>query len=344
MKENKFASAMLGVAFAAFVAIYFFSGSKSTAYEDAKEEYDRNALRYSQLSRTKPFPSPASLTERKKEVSEYRTQVEELQAELVKFRPEKFVRISPSEFTTRVKEVATSLKEKYDGSGIAYPEKWQAGFEEYTSGVARDDATNYLNYQLEAFNWLFETLITAGPTELSNVYRPRLAVEDGKPMWEAPMLGRRPDPNAVEPPYHALPVELTFLGSESSLRNFLVALANADAEKGEPFFMIRSVRVQNTRADEPPKKSDATFKAAPVIEEEDPFGDFGFPGEDADPGGEGVEPEEDGGEPVPLPDFAPQPAGGEQILGRILGGEELYVFLQLELVFFRDEVELPEVK
>ena len=34
--------------------------------------------------------------------------------------------------------------------------------------------------------------------------------------------------------------------------------------------------------------------------------------------------------------------GSEQILGQVLGAEELNVFLQLELLLFKDDVELPE--
>ena len=198
----------------------------------------------------------------------------------------------------------------------------------------------------------------AGPSELLNVHRPPLPVERGEPMVPTvEKRGRKPRQAAQTPqkPFFALPIELTFRGREASLRRLLGALADSK----EYFFVVRSMRVQNVKYDTPPKSKDVEFEAPKPAEGIDLFGDFDFedlPGEDGGSGedatdgatDEGETPPDgeapEGGEPEPEPEAEADAPGGERILGQVLGAEELHVFLQLELILFRDDVELPAVK
>lgn len=349
IKENTFAAGLLLVAFAAIIGTYLFAGSRTKAFDESKAAFDASASRYTDLARIQPFPSAANLEARRKDVVAYRGQVEGLQKALLTYRPEKFEKIRPGEFTTRINEVGKALKASYTTAGIAYPEKWQLGFETYTSSPPRDGATDFLNYQLSAFDWLYQSLAKSGLSELLNVYRTKLPVEDGKPMGGGQQGGKgkqRSNNAGSAKPYYVLPVELTFKGREASLRKFLEELANSK----EYFFVVRNMRVQNQRAEAPPKKSDANFKAevAPAADDAgDPFAGFDFviPGEEGDDTGIGddvPEGEDDAIEPS-APEVNPQDSG-EQILGQVLGAEEVFVFLQLELLLFRDNVALPEVQ
>jgi hypothetical protein len=351
IKENKFAAAMLAVAVVAIVGTYLFSGTQSEDYEGSLGAFQTSSGDYSSLVRTEPYPDPAGLEAYRKDIVAYKGQVEGLQKALLAFRPEKFEKVRPAEFTTRINEVGNALRKIYDKNGIKYPEKWQLGFEGYTSSPPQDNATDFLNYQLDGLNWLYTALAKSGPSELLNVYRSRLPIEDGEPMGVAPpsgnQRGRGKQQAGPVDPYFTLPVELTFRGPESSLRKFLTEISNSK----KYFYVVRAMRVENTKGEIPPKKSDANFKAEEAPEVSDPFGagvfDFVIPGDD------GAPPAEEGEEPAPEEDapaadvVLPEvdaPASGEQILGRVLGGEEVFVFLELELILFQDNVALPEVK
>lgn len=361
IKENKFAAGMLGIAIVALIGTYFFSSSKSEAYDKAKADYDQKSSNYSNLIRTEPFPNAANQEAYRKSVVAYRGQVEGLQQSLLAFRPKEFKKIRPADFNTRIVEVGNKLKATYEQNGIKYPDKWQLGFETYTTSPPRDSATDFLNYELDALSWLYLTLAKSGPSELLNVYRTKLPVEDGKQMGGGGNQGnnrgnqRNRGQAGGNKPYFAMPVELTFRGKESALRNFLSELGSSK----EYFFVVRSMRIQNAKAEIPPKKSDAKFKPAAVApaagDAGDPFEGFEFviPGEEGeDEGEEGADDGEDGedagaddaADDAPVVEPAPELGGGEQILGQVLGAEELNVFLQLELIFFRDNVKLPEVK
>ena len=338
VKENKIEAGLLALAIAAGIGAYFLAGSKSEQYDDAKESFDMAAGQLRNLESRKPYPSAGKLEDRKKEVVEYRGKVEGLQKALLTYRPEEFKKIRPAEFTTKMNEVGQSLHALYDSRNIVYPAKWQMGFEVYTASPPKDEATDYLNYQLEGLQWLFAELAAAGPAELLNVYLAPLPVEQGKPMM----------PKGASKPYHELPVEITFRGRERALRGILSSLASSKNH----FFVVRSLRVQNSKMDKAPRSSDVKFEDAPVgLPADDPFKDlegFVFPDdavEPADPAqpGEGVvEPEPVEPEPAPAPPA--EAAAGERVLGQVLGAEELHVFLQLDLILFRDNVNLPEIK
>jgi len=332
IKDNKFAAALLLVAILGAIGAYLFSDKKSAAYDAAKEEFDMGASTLQRLEGRKPYPNAANLEDRRKEVVKYRGKVEGLQKALLSFRPENFAKITPAEFTTQLNEVGEGLKSTYTDRGIAFPDAWQMGFEIYTSSPPKDASTAYLDYQLSGLEWLYEQLAAAGPDELLNVCRPVLPIEKGDPMMPSPERGSQ---QAATPPYFALPVELTFRGRESSVRKLLSALADSK----EFFFVVRSVRVQNVKFGVPPSLSDVEFEDDAAEAADDLFADFP---DDTDMD-DGTTPAEGDS---PVPDLEPeedQPGAG-RILGQVLGDEELHVFLQLELILFRGDVELPAVK
>lgn len=344
-KENKFEAGLLVLAIAAAIGTWFFAGSKTEQYDEAKDRFDMAATQLNNLEGRKPYPNQENLDDRKKSVLAYRGKVEGLQNALTTFRPEEFKKVSPAEFTTKMNEVGESLHSLYDAKNIAYPEKWQMGFEPYTASPPRDEATAHLKFQLDAMEWLFKELAAAGPSELLNVYRAPLPVEKGEPMQK----------KGDSTPFFEMPVEITFRGRESALREFLSTLADSK----EYFFVVRSVRVQNTKADKAPRTSDVKFDNAPVglPAGGDPFEGFdglSFPTdpEPATPedpaapadGGAGDGADDGGVEPAPVVP-APAPAAeGERILGQVLGAEELHVFLRLDLILFKANVNLPEIK
>jgi len=332
IKQNKFEAMLLLVVVVIAIGIFMFGNSQGAAYEEDLSRFEDANSRVTQHESAAPFPNDAHVDDRRAQVTAFQGDVEGLQKSLVAFHPAEFSKISPAEFTTRLNETSEKLKALY-GDKIEFPEQWQAGFEAYTSSPPKDQATDFLSYELVAMEWIFTTLAKAGPSALLNVYRPKLPIETGASMEpEAPgnSRARRSRSKVASKPYYKLPLELTFRGKESTLREFLSALAGSK----EHFVAVRSMRVSNSNPNAP-SESDAEFDddGVDAAEEEegafDAFSGFEFPeeegGEDGDE--EAVEEEE--------------VVEGQRILGQVLGAEELNVFLSLEIHFFRDDVELP---
>lgn len=357
IKENKFEAALLGIVILAAIGAFVVGGKKGGEYQLQKDLYADNARKKATLESKNPYPNEPNVEAYENEVAEYRSVIDKLQEEFLAFRPKDFANVTPAAFTQQLNAAKQQLRDLYQAEGIEFPEnEWQLGFSQYTDSPPRDDATAYLKYELEALEWLFTTLAESSPSALLNVYRAELPVEKGQPMegGEEDSGGRRSRPRRIgteeTPPYYELPVELTFKAPEPAVREFLSELVSND----QYFFVIRSLRIQNEKRDSAPEKDDVEFDAAPAGGGggNDAF-DNAFENEliPADPAPGDPAP----GEFPPLDGDLPpldQPAlpglepSGERILGQVLGSEELFVFLELELLLFKpaEAVAMPDIQ
>ncbi|MCB1131677.1 MAG: Amuc_1100 family pilus-like protein, partial [Verrucomicrobiae bacterium] len=219
------------------------------------------------------------------------------------------------------------------------PDAYFCGFERYKTELARSNATGILTYELGYVRQLMQELAKAGIDELKNVHRPALAEENGTQF--------QPGPNDVA---RAMPLEITFSGTEESVRKFFTALANP--ENG--FVVVRSLRVSNSKRGVPPKAGDAKFdnpsKAAPAAgTAADLFsGGFVLPGEEeeaapaeGDAAAENDATAADAPEETPAPSPEPESSDSSRILQQVLGSEDVQVFVRIDLMQFLPAKELP---
>jgi hypothetical protein len=221
-----------------------------------------------------------------------------------------------------LKAANDEVRAAFDKSRTSVPEAFFLGFENYRTSLADSDATAILNRQLDALRRLMLALAASGAAELKNIHRPGLIEENGGSYQSAA--------NEVA---RALPVEISFVGREKAVREFLSAVAKP---KDGLYFVIRSLRISNTKS-EPPRTGDVTFiapEATPAPAQgtaEDIFG-----------GGFNLPKSEDGQETQPAPESAAPTTGEDnRILAQVLGNEDLQVFLRLDLMQFLPPKELP---
>lgn len=354
IKENKSEAALIIVTFLLAVVIYLFGSKKSGIYSEHKEFYDGAASAVTSLKGKKPFPTKDNVKEFESELAADRVVVEALQTKLLAYRPAELKTITPSDFIDKLNAQRTKLVESLDAAQIEFPgEKFHMGFERYTSAPPRDGATGYLDYQLDALSALYDNLVKVRPSALVNIHRKQLPIEtgpsmDAKSKADAPKTsGRRtrsrPRSSAkaesAGPPFYRLPLELTFKANEPAARRFIAAVTSDP----KYYFVIRSLRIQNEKRDKAPKKDDVEFDKAPVTGAGGDEFSNSFETDLIPEGDPAPEPEGD-----PLPDLAPEPADdpeeeGERVLGQVLGAEEVFVFLQLDLILFKgkEDAKLP---
>jgi hypothetical protein len=153
------------------------------------------------------------------------------------------------------------------------------------------------------------------------VYRPAAVEENGGTYQPAPADVAR-----------YFPFEITFKGSESSVREFLNSLGEAESH----YFIVRCIRIQNER-DTPPRVADAKFETAAAESAPDNlFGDGFFVPDGAEEPGEEVGVEA-------APEAAPTvELDTSRILAQVLGGEDLVVFVRFDIAMFLPAKELPK--
>lgn len=326
IKDNKFMVGLGGGTLVGVILLFVAGSSGGRRYDSAMEEFSSAGGEVGSILKLPLSPKPENRDGKSKALDEYRKSVESLQAAFEPFRPKELKNVSPQEFTTRLKAVNDEVRKAFDDMETKVPDPFFCGFEKYKTELARGSATGMLDYQLGGIRNLMLALAKSGASELKNLHRPVLPEEDGKEFKPA-------DTDVAR----ALPLEITFVGPEKSMRAFVSSIVKPEGQ----YAVIRSIRVSNTKKD-PPKAADAKFEkpAAPKpAASADVFsGGFVLPGE---------EPKTDEKKPAPAPAPAPAPeaapADGDtsRILSQVLGSEEVQVFLRMDLMQFLPEKKLP---
>lgn len=321
-QENRF-PIILGAGTAVVVgALAYWGISSSGKYGAAKDDYDAAAAEISRLTRGDAYPDAANVSAKEKAVSEYRAGVDEMQKTFDKYRATKLENVGVDDFGDALRVARRELAEKFEASETEMPADAHLGLGVYTRETVNAKNTGVLLYQLKAFEYLFDSLAKARITKLTNIYRPQLPEERGS---EVDLQGRS---------YREHPIEISFVGRESSLRDFLSALDDSE----EYSYVVRSLRVRSSKQ-VPPNARDAKFEQ-PKEETEaaNPFGagGFAFPEDEEEPAAE----EETAEVVEEEADTSSQDSS--QILKQVLGDEMVEVFVRIDVIQFLDPKPLPQ--
>jgi len=322
IKDNPFVAALSGITVVVTGALVFVGSHSSGTYQEHLDAYTADAATVAEAEKLSIYPSSANSSAKRKALSDYRSDLNKLQASFDSYRPESLKKLTGQEFIGNLKEADKKAREAFAESKTTVPDAFFLGFEAYKGGaLAKEGATGILDYQLGAASELFLALAKAAPTELKNVYRAPLVEETG---------GTFDPKDAV---FRPLSMEVTFTGTERSVREFLTAVEGSDAH----YYSIRTIRINNAK-DKGPSPADAKFEAAKPAggaAGSDPFGGGGFviPGEATPPPAAAA--------PAAAAPAAAAPDKG-RILQKVLGDEEISVFLRIDVLQFLPTKELPK--
>lgn len=321
IKDNKFLVTLGGSTLVAAVALFVVGSNGRARYQSALADFSSAADEATKFERLPLYPNEVNRDGKSKALDEYAEAVGKLQEAFGKFRPDELKNVSPQDFTTELKGVNEEVLKAFDASQTKLPETFFCGFENYKEKLALTGSTGILSYQLGGIRNVLMALAKAGASELKNLHRVPLPEESGGVYEPAAGDVARP-----------LSLEITFTGSEKSVRRFLSSIANTDSQ----FVVVRSLRVANAKK-MPPRASDAQFDkstttakpAKPAADE----GDEGFFPSDDEAADAGADAGEKAGKKAE-PEEKPAPATSSRTLFQVLGTEELQVFLRLDLMLF----------
>lgn len=323
IKENKFIAGLAGGTFLGAIILLFVGSLGSSKYDQAKEKFDTASGEAAGYEKSPLYPKVENKAGKSKALGEYRQAVETLQTVFEPFRPKEIKNSSPQEFTDRLLAANTEIRKAFTDAGTVVPEPFFVGFERYKTTLAPGNITGILDYQLKSVTRLMLAMSAAKMGELKNVYRPTLPEEDGQTFTAADTAAAR-----------NFPFELTFTGTEDSVRKFFSAITKPD----DQYVVIRSLRIGNMKKD-PPRAADAQFekpeasatKAAAAGGADIFSGGFVLPGE-TPPAAAGKAEDTTA---------ASQPVDSSRILSQVLGMEQIQVFVRLDLLEFLPAKKLP---
>lgn len=318
IKENKFIASLGGGTLLGAIVLLFVASQGSKKYETAKETFDSAYDEASRFEKLALYPKAPNRDAKTTALELYKKSVDNLQTAFEPFRPKDIKNITPQEFTTGLLDANAEVRKAFETSNVTLPEAFFLGFERYKTSLATANNTGILGYQLNSVKTLMLLLANAKPHSLLNLYRPALPEEQNQAYTPAANSAAR-----------AFPLEITFVGTEKSVREFWSSISKQDKQ----FIVVRSFRLSNVKKD-PPRAADAKFETAPVT--------GGASALDPAAGGAFVIP----GEAIPAVGVAaaapatPAPSSN-RTLYQVLGNEEIQVFLRLDLFQFLPAKKLP---
>lgn len=329
-KENKFLAGLIGVTLVIGAIIVFLGLGASSDLEEVKEEIEAKDGSLKDMKSLNPFPTADHAAKKRDNLRDLLADGEKTREQILAFRPENVANIPIAEFQSNLAKSVEEVSAKFPPieGNKSLPDRFNLGFEEYLGRSPRENATGVLDYQRRAIDWLLSELASSGKTQLKSIFRQELPLEKGQdwsgaePEAKGNKNRRRPKSkrnrgsrgkgsavNSTMEVAHRMPLEIIFKASEPATRKFLASVADSE----EFFFETRLWRVVNPSPI--PKKS-----TKPVKEKS------AFDGIDLD-GGAG--------------DSAPEAV---EILNHVSGGDDLTVFLRLDLLLFQEDKTFPEVK
>lgn len=341
IQENKFISALLGITIVFAGAIFYHGYSEGDDFAKNMAKYGQLKTKYNTLVNAKPYPNQKNLTAREENIQQYELAINEVRDAFFEYKVEPLPKLTPGEFSDARIGMQAELRKAFNKAGTTLPEKCSFGFEKYASVQAAPYATKKLNYQLGAIQWLLEKLAENQPKALLNIRREIIEVEKGPPPVPSTKKKRGRGGNKSSGPedlkiLETMPVELTFTASESSMRNFLQAMANSK----EYLYAIRALRIRNENQNAPGPK-DADFRVERSIagdrevtpfEESDVFAGFSVPGEVGEDGETIIDgaTNEDTRDPSIDPDL-----DDEHILKQVMGDENIIVHIKFDILLMK---------
>jgi hypothetical protein len=336
-QENKTLAGIVGVMVAGGLGLGVWLYLSWDGYSKAMEEWNTTQDRIVKIRSEKLEPTAANVALREKQLTEYADKVNQLRGALLAVQQTP-TPLSETAFQAKLKERATAMKNLARTLGMkALPDDFALGFDRYASQPPRSpEVAAELSMHLDAMEKLVTTCIESGVAEINMLERTKLANEDAPlpppppPTKSKSKTTTRKDKKAVktliteqsaaEPVLDRYPVKLLLTTDQGPFQTILNTLCHPG--KMPYFFVVRQLRVENTRLDGPTKEEIRSRMEAASK-------DVGSssPAEAAKP-----------------PDAAAAAAGGQVIVPPkpgpkdaidLLGGEMLKVYMEVDYIRFR---------
>ena len=305
VRNNRFLAGFLAVLLVVGGALTFLLITAQSHYAEVSDQYDTQVKELQRLQGLIPFPDNVNLAKYEEVRQDYQQKVTELQTKLASLDlPLDNPPLTPLSFQDRLRKVVDDTVGKAQTAGVALPEGFYLGFEQYRGTPPDAAATALLGQQLTGIADLVNLIILQHPEKINSLKRGLLPQEVGASATPAPTQPGRPAAPAAPPLVTKYPLDIGFTALPSSFRDTVNKVTAA-----RELYVIRALQVKNQVDKGPPRVEGAT-PGSPAAPAPGPV-----------PGGVDA----NGVLNPPLPDKGPPP------LRYVVGQERLDVLARIEL-------------
>lgn len=252
LKQNPLFSLLAAAAVAVIGIGGFYVSSESSRLDEERAAFEQKTAQLQQLERNKPFPEQANIDAARKEAEAARAEFDALAGMLAVSAPS----VSPQDFNDELAKLVKDAIEKAAAKGVALPQNFYLGFEEFEKQLPDAKMAPKLALLLRAIHAVVSAAIQSGVKSIDGIFRAPLASE------ATPAAGQK----AKVPPGGQIagasslefaPFEIAFVADQSAFRlafNRIVEL--------EPPVFVRLVATENSAPLAPSKTAPPGQSAA----------------------------------------------------------------------------------
>jgi hypothetical protein len=313
IRNNRFMAGFLAFMVVGVAVLSYLLYSSYSNYDEVAQQYDRQVAELKRLQQLRPFPDAAGLKKFTDLRENYATSVNTLQAKLAAYEPPpENPPLTPIQFADKLRKVVEDVTTAAQTVGMALPENFYMGFEQYRGAPPDAAAAPLLSRELDLIDDLVGMLLKQHVEKLIAITRGRLPHEAGSSLAPPPPGNAPGLKTAVAQTGPELivryPVDISFSSQPSAFRDILNQVTAA-----KELFIVRALTVKN-QSDKAPLREDPNAAVVGGVEPTAP----------AAPEPPGTDPN---GVPIPaLPKKGPPP------LRYVVGLEKVDADLRIELV------------
>jgi hypothetical protein len=256
VQKNPFLTAFIGATLLFTAAAAYFTATAFGRFTEVSDQYDAAVSRLHGLQNRTPFPSEENLATYAKLTETYDAKFGELSNVIAK-RQSALEPISPQAFQDNLRAVVSAVIELASENTVELPEGFYMGFDQYRGTLPSDTAAPILAEQLAGIQSIITNLIKLRVTAITGLSRMSLAAEGGAPQPESPRQQQNQQPaQPAEPILVSKPIDIAFRAEQGKVRQALNGIVTA-----ERIFIIRSITIQNTQLEGPPRQADSAAAA-----------------------------------------------------------------------------------
>ena len=259
LKNNPIAVALIVVAIIGAGLTSYLAVDSMARRDEAQANLDSQLQKLKQFQNQKPFPTNENLKAVKESLAEYR-------AELAKYRNELAAMeapldpINPQEFQDDLRKAVDELKKNAIGKGVALPDDFFYGFDAYQTAPPSQQEVGELNREFRVIRRITDALVDLKIGSISSLKRQEISSKAPSTPSAPPAKPGAPAELSKAPAISTKTFSIIFTAPQEKLLTAFNMIQDADE-----FLLIRSLALDNTSPQPPPRSQPGDSSATPGI-------------------------------------------------------------------------------
>ena len=321
IRNNKFMAGFLAFMVVGVGVLGYLLYTSYARYDEVSQQYDRQVTELKRLQQLSPYPDDNGLKKFVALRQSYAASVNTLQAKLAAYEPPpENPPLTPIQFADKLRKVVEERTSAAQAVGMALPDNFYMGFEQYRGSPPDVAAAPLLSQELDEIDDIVGMLLRQHVEHLTAINRAPLPHEPGGDVAPAPNPARPgAKPAAADEDLIVRhPMEISFTAQPSAFREVLNQLTSASR-----LYVVRALQVKN-QMDHGPLREDPNAAVVGGVNPQGAPPPSGPPGLDKNG--------------VPIPQL---PAKEAAPLRYVVGLEKIDADMRIELVKVTPPVAAP---